>query len=353
MSMMIGTLHATDLHGVTSLIISVGVTAMINVLARYANWSRNVGNTSTLANLVVIILLINTLSTINKLVHMTSINTWLPKKTAFEVKTPDHTPKLHGLFLFSGKRGGGKGVAMTSLLRHYKKNGCADRIFWISPTLGSNKQFLDELDVQDHDRLESCDNSALDTVMEAIEEESIAWQEYHDRLKAWKKLHSAKHVNDLDLDVLTFADHTGLLDGSSTKPMSRYGRKPILHLVIDDCMGTPLMSSGPRSKLVNMCIKHRHLGNGLGCSLWICVQSWSALGSVPRAIRENATGVALFSSPQDKQVAVMAEELCDRRGEQLFLDCYKYATEPEHGFLFVDLTDKAARYRAGWNKVLA
>ncbi len=242
---------------------------------------------------------------------------------------------------------------MTSLLRHYKKHGCADRIFWVSPTMGSNGQFLDELQVDDQDRLDTCDNAALETVIQAIEGESTAWQEYQAQLKAWKKLHGAKHIGDLDHEMLDFAYKAGLLEGSSIRPESRYGHKPILHCVIDDCMGTPLMSAGPRSKLVNMCIKHRHLGEGLGCTLWICVQSWSALGSVPRSIRENATAVAIFNTPQEKQVAIMAEELSDRRGEQLFLDCYKQATESEHGFLFVDLTNKHGRYRANWNTVLA
>ena len=282
-----------------------------------------------------------------------TVSTWLPSKTAFEVKTPDYTPKLHGLFLFTGRRGGGKGVAMTSLLRHYRQHGCADRIFWISPTIGSNKQFLDELGVHDHDRFDACDNGALQTVVEAVEEESTAWQEYLGKMKAWQRVHQVKDVGDLEPEVLKYADQAGLLEGSSVEPQSRYMHKPVLHCVIDDCMGTPLMSGGSRSKLVNFCIKHRHLGEGLGCSLWICVQSWCALGSVPRSIRENATGVAIFNTPQAKQVAIMAEELSDRRGEDLFLDCYRRATEPDHGFLFVDFTSKTARYRANWNKVLA
>jgi hypothetical protein len=74
---------------------------------------------------------------------------------------------------------------------------------------------------------------------------------------------------------------------------------------------------------------------------------------VPRAIRENATGVVVFNTPHRQQLEKMAEELADRRGPEVFLACYRQATEPEHGFLFVDLTSKTQRYKAGWNHTLA
>jgi hypothetical protein len=280
------------------------------------------------------------------------VKTWLPNKRAFEVPTPPGVPPLHGLFLMCGRRGAGKGVACTSLLRHYKRHGCADRIFWVSPTMGSNKAFLDELGVRPEDRLDTCDNAALETVMDAVQEEADAWADYLEQTKLWNKLTRAKDVDDIGLDVLTGADRKGLLEQGARRPKSRYGHRPVLHCVVDDCMGTPLMSGGTRSKLTNMCIKHRHLGDGLGCTLWICAQSWSAQGSMPRAIRENATGVALWHSPHEQQRVKMSEELCDRRGAQHFLDVYDGATQEDHAFLFVDFTSKQDRYRAGWNQVL-
>lgn len=284
--------------------------------------------------------------------------TWLPKKKAFTVKTPEGTPPLHALILLSGHRGAGKGVAMTSLLRHYRAHGCADRIWWISPTIGSNRQYLDELHVRPEDRLDGCDNADLDTVVAGVEEEAAAWQDYQDKVKTYRELHAAPDEERLSPETLVRAERYGLLDTETAEPpKSRYGHKPVLHLVIDDCMGSQLMSPGPRSKLTNFAIKHRHIGDetgkGFGISVWLCVQSWSAQGSVPRPLRENATGVVVFATPHEKQLDKMAEELSDRRGPELFLRCYREATDPDHGFLFVDVASKDARYRAGWNKVLA
>jgi hypothetical protein len=211
---------------------------------------------------------------------------------------------------------------------------------------------LDELGIAEEDRLDSCDNAALRQVMDGVEEESAAWDDYQRKLKAWNRLHSARDVDDLEPEVLMLANSSGLLEENSKKPKSRYGHKPVLHCVLDDMMGCPLMSGGVRSPLVNFAIKHRHVGNGLGCSLYLCVQSWSAQGSVPRPIRENAMGVVVFNTPHQKQIETMAEELSDKRGADVFMDWYKQATEPDHGFLFVDMTSKDARYKAGWNTPL-
>ena len=254
-----------------------------------------------------------------------AVKTWLPNKKAFEYSTPQGTPPLHGLFLLCGHRGAGKGVAMVSLLRHYRAHGCADLILWISPTIGSNKQFLDELCIAQHDRLDTCDNAALQTAIDAVEEEAAAWDDFQQEVKTWKQLHAAKLVEDLHPDVLAMAEGYGMLEENAREPKSRYGHRPVVHIVCDDLMGSPMMSGGPRSKLVNTCIRHRHIGNGLGCTLWLSVQSWSAQGSVPRPCRENCTGTALWYSPHEQQRTKMAEELCDRRGPELFLKCYQQA----------------------------
>lgn len=284
------------------------------------------------------------------------IKTWLPNKRAFQVPTPPGVPPLPTLMLLVGHRGCGKGVALTSLLRHYRKLHLADRIFWISPTICSNAQYLDELGVAQQDRLDSCDNRALQQVIGWCDEEEAAWEEYQKKAKAWRKLHSQRHVEKLSSDLLCYANSAGLLEEGAREPVSRYGHKPVLHLVIDDCMGTPLMSAGPRSMLTNLAIKARHIANGLGLSMYICVQTWSAQGSVPRAVRENATGVVVFSTAHKKQVEKMAEELTDRRGPEVFLTAYEQATQPEHGFLYVCLASgacKTKRYNQGWNTPLS
>ena len=273
------------------------------------------------------------------------VETWLPKKKAFTIQCDD-APPLHGLFVLAGHRGAGKGVACTSLLRWYRKNKMADRIFWVSPTIGSNRQFLDELEVDDEDRYDTPNNEAIDVVIAAVKQEAQDLKDYKEAMKVYKKVHSTKQLTP---DELLSADRWGFLDHHEAPTHRWNGRSPVIHLVIDDGMGSPLFSAGPRSKLVNLCIRHRHVGDGLGITVWLLVQSWSAHGSVPRSIRENCTCAALWWTPQEKQREKMAEELSDRRGPDVFLQAYEEACrDSEHDFLVVDFTKKTERYRKGW-----
>ena len=76
---------------------------------------------------------------------------------------------------------------------------------------------------------------------------------------------------------------------------------PRLGVIIDDCLGTPLLSK-PSAGLVNLCIKHRHVGKGLGISIFMLVQSYCAQGGINRAIRKNCTMLLLFKLNQDAQI---------------------------------------------------
>lgn len=293
--------------------------------------------------------------------------TWLPKgKSAFQVQTPEDMPKLHGLFILAGHRGAGKGVAMVSMLRAMKRAGAADRIFWLAPTCGGNKQYTQELGVQEQDCYDSPDNAAIEAVMGEVEQEAKEWEDYLEAKTVYAKLHRelrrGKGVDDIDNVLLLAAERLGLLE-DDRPPKYRYNKETpaVLHAVFDDCMGTKVMSSsGSKSLLTNLCVRHRHLGpwgNGkaLGLTVWIATQSWKASGSVPRAVRENCTGALIWRCPQAKMLQHMADELATgREREGSFEAAYEAATGPQHGFLYVDLTttDPDKRYRAGWNQYL-
>jgi hypothetical protein len=66
----------------------------------------------------------------------------LPKNSnAFAIETTDHLPKLHQLCVANGKRGSGKSVAITNLMRMYKDNLGSDlRCIIVSPTFGLKLQ---------------------------------------------------------------------------------------------------------------------------------------------------------------------------------------------------------------------
>ena len=121
-----------------------------------------------------------------------------------------------------------------------------------------------------------------------------------------------------------------LMDFTNGPPKWKYAddsRPPRLFLVIDDCMGADLFK--PRGGLVNFCIKHRHIADGLGISVAMLVQSYCAVGGVPRPIRENCTCLCLFKSAA--QHGSQLEKIHSEIGADIDLDkfdkMFTYATQ--------------------------
>ena len=72
-----------------------------------------------------------------------------------------------------------------------------------------------------------------------------------------------------------------------------------------------------------MCIKHRHIGKGLGISIFMLVQSYCAQGGINRAIRENCTLLLLFKLNQDAQIKKLYSETDLDMTEEQFIDMCK------------------------------
>ena len=120
-------------------------------------------------------------------------------------------------------------------------------------------------------------------------------------------------------------------------------------------MGTDIFTH--KSGLINMCIKHRHIAKGLGLSIFMCVQSYSAIGGVPPPIRENCTVLLLFKNTQMAQIQKIYEEIGggneDLQWEQ-FMEMFNYATAEPYGFLMIDFApkDPTKRFRKNFNEYL-
>ena len=72
----------------------------------------------------------------------------LPKKSAFAIDTPPDINKLHCLMLLSGKRGGGKSVAVASYVKKLRDLDLMQRVLLITPTYNSNKEIFCAFEVK-------------------------------------------------------------------------------------------------------------------------------------------------------------------------------------------------------------
>jgi hypothetical protein len=261
-----------------------------------------------------------------------------PKGTSFAVETPKGLPKLHCVSLFIGKRGSGKTVALASLLKNYKNSGCLDRLIIVSPNYLSNKHIFEGLPISEDDVYTEPDATTVKDIISKIEQESQEYEAYQEKLRIWKKL-TQTHSELLPFELMSIFDG---VTGDFTKPTHKYnGKKPVVHVIFDDCQGSAIFS--PKARLSNMVIRHRHIGafnklkGAIGCSLHFCVQSYkSSSAGLPRTIRNQATFVCLFKTKDAHELKEIGEECSGEVSEDQFNKVYEEATSEPHSFLMLD-----------------
>jgi hypothetical protein len=283
----------------------------------------------------------------------------VPKKKAF-INTPKGEIGLHCCAVVCGARGSGKSVAVSSKLHHLKREGLADRVFLISPTAVSNSEMWNGL-INDDDIYTDMTNDSVISVIEQVEIEAKEWQEYENLLrlwKLWKKLtQSKKPIDEIDPELLIeFFEH-GIfeLEDLGQEPQSKYGHKPVCHLVLDDCQSSQLFVPSTKNKLLNATIRHRHIGDGLGLSMWFLVQSYSTNSGLPKAIRDNSTLLVLFPMKNANNVIKVIEEIGGNIDEETFNKVYEYAIKDDpHDFLVIEFAPKDKKYmfRKNWDEVI-
>lgn len=291
-----------------------------------------------------------------KLKKINKFTTELPEKSAFSIDTDPDFLKLHTLCIASGKRGGGKSVAIANLVKKAKEKGYYDKVYLITPTYNSNQQIWDIADIDEEDVYEP-DMSVLKTIINNVEGEKKEW----DLFLSMKKLHKKfkQDMKDKPFDKIGSHNLVDYLDCGFFEPNFndkwKYKNEvpPRLAVIIDDSLGTDLMARR-NAGLTNLCIRHRHIADGLGLSIFMLVQSYCALGGVARAIRENCTHLLLFRINDEKQIAKVREETDLPCSEEDWINMCKYAHEIPFNFLLLDFVPKTEcrRYRSGFDNYI-
>ncbi len=277
--------------------------------------------------------------------HIKNCEIKVPKSNAFAIETALHLPRLHCNMLFVAKRGSGKSVKMTNMIRMLQESGSMDRAFVISPTFNSNKALLKQLNIEDEDIYSDPDDeSVIQQIIDAVDDEREDYERYHEQMKQYKKFMKLLHGSKFDIPDEMLLDFYH--EGEFKPPEHRWkGRKPTLGLIIDDCQSTKIFRS---RKFLNMVTRHRHLGQfkeggALGLSLFICIQNFTASGGgCPRAVRNNVTHLVVFKTKDQKELQQIAESCSGEIDIDTFYKVHEYAmcNGGEFPSLFIDLHKK-------------
>jgi hypothetical protein len=286
------------------------------------------------------------------------INTCKSKAFAFE--TPPDLPKAHQSMLFVGKRGSGKTLACVNLLEKMKY----DRIFVISPSVKSNKEYMDRLNLDPDDIEDDVDDiTCIDRVLAKIEQERDDLEEYWEKLARWKKL--TKQLNEgymlNDVDDEDLIELYNPITNNFDKPKHKWGGKiPMIAILFDDVVGSMLFTKGIR-KLNKLTIYARHIapftekGGAVGTSLFFLIQCLKAqAGGISKCIRNNTSSLVLYKTKNETELKDVQQECGGEIAEEVFYKMYDYATSQPFGFLFIDFHPKEPKYmfRSKWDELL-
>jgi hypothetical protein len=275
----------------------------------------------------------------------------LPKNSnAFAVETPDHLPKLHQLCIANGKRGSGKSIAITNLIRMYKEELGSDlRCIIVSPTFGSNYKLLSDLGIDRADVFEEPDDDVPAKLIKIANDERDAfleWRHLNEYYNQFIKTIKGGFFDRSKMDDYMLQYYNPLTN-QFERPKPKYpcylkGKPPVLFTFIDDAQGSKLLSTN--KKMLQLCLRHRHLGQmpppqggAVGMSLFVSTQTFKSQGGLNKAIRSNCTALICFKTQNMSELQQISEAFSGEIPVDRFFELYKQATEKPHDFLFVDL----------------
>lgn len=278
----------------------------------------------------------------------------LPAKQAFSIPTDIDFVKLNCLMCINGRRGSGKTLALCNFLRVCREKNYFDKIYCVTPSYNSNRELLDIAMIEEEDVFEP----SVDVLQDIIQLCELEKKEYEQFLIAKARYKKFKrdmrtHRQILDEDLLEY-EMLGLFEMEGP-PKWKYPKEqmPRCAIMLDDCLNTPIMACRSAG-LTNLAIRHRHVLDGNGISLFMLVQSYCAHGGVPRVIRENCTHLLLFKINDEKQIEKIKQEcdlpITDDEFQSLLTECHN----EDHQFLMIDFAPKcpAKMFRKGWNEYL-
>jgi len=264
---------------------------------------------------------------------------------AFCIETEKEHIKLHTITLAVGKRGSGKSYFISNLLNWLN----FDRILMISPTFESNFGQFKHLNIDPNDVFDPDDPDVIQKIIDignAERDDLIEYRKKKQMLKELKKIYGNPSQMDAEYFAL-FEEYIDRLTMKFKEPEHKWnGRRPKMALFVDDAQSTAIFRN---RKFLNLALKHRHLFSmpgdeaSLGLSLFIAVQSYTSTGgSLPRAIRNNATHVALWRSKNKKELDLISQEMAGEVSPDKFLEVYDFIMQDEspHTMMFIDLHRK-------------
>ena len=327
-------------------------------------------------------------------------------------RSPEDLFKLPTLASFVGERGKGKTHAATNLMKYHMENGYFTRIYCISPTYESN-EVLHVLPIREEDIYTTYYKAgeAINQIVAKVKQDVSDFKNQFVYKKKYEQFEEAKRkglaysdmlkkdrdymeemqtkiakmymdlqlrmeymedkISPADRELAMKAEFPNILENPDMSIMNNplmdvqnwpvfmfpYKLvKPAPVLFIDDMSHSDIYSTSRVNPLVNLCLRHRHLGGaGFGVTIYFAVQTFKT--GVPKALRNNCQQFFIFQGSDISVLESMYEEFGGLCSKDQFYQMYETAIGDDpasHHFLTVDknASDYTRVFRRDYNEVL-
>jgi len=238
--------------------------------------------------------------------------------------------QLHTLAAFIGSRGSGKTHAMVNLALKYLKEGSLNRVFIICPTFGSNRIY-DVLKPHPEDVFQDLHTTDTDIqkILDATKQDADHYHQFKIYLEAYKRWSRNK-------GPLSHEQHVLLENNMYRKPV--YIPRPSPLLIVDDMSHTSIYAGSRHNPFINLCLRHRHLNDGLGMTIFMAAQTFKT--GIPKPLRQNIQQYFIWPTKDLTQLESIYDEIANLVDPQQFVEMYERATLQKHTFLTIDNNSK-------------
>ena len=172
-------------------------------------------------------------------------------------------------------------------------------------------------------------------------------------MSEYKELLKKMNNRGLNEDELDYYYEKSIVDdeGAIIKPEYRFKNKPPRsYVIIDDAIGSDLLTGNSQKALTNLLLKHRHVGElekgVLGFSCAMMSQTLKTNSGIPRAVRENITHLILVGKSKDEKIT---KQIHEEVGKDLTFEEFNMLMDRAidgsnpHDFLFMDFAPKCSK----------
>eukprot|EP00953_Heterococcus_sp_UTEX-ZZ885_P004241 2788-Heterococcus_DN1.PRE.6 len=228
-----------------------------------------------------------------------------------------------------GSTGSGKSHLVLGLIKLLRREGSITKLFCISPTVRSNAIYSAVLKETDWVFENITDAKAAYAAIQEVESDCVAIAENYAEELEWC------------LAIKQFKAG-GTIDSRQEHLLEQYGyeermpKRPGFALLLDDCAHSPLLArhTNKLNKFPNFVLKSRHIGLGLGCSIFMIGQDTRC---IPSVLRKNTTHMVAWHTANEDEIKNLWKDSGCAMPYPLFKSMFEHYTGTEkHAYIFCD-----------------